>query len=247
MELLGYLRIARRWWYLILLPALVVAAYGLASYRPPGVAYAGYVRYIVGQPAALAATSGYDPNYYRWLTSEYIATALKDWVRTGDFAAAVSARLAAEGLETPAGALPGVLIAENSRSLLIVTVTWGDASQVPAILNAATEALAENAAVFPQLGGLAAEVVPLDTPSPGPIAPSLRSRLDLPLKIALGLALGVGLALAAHYLDPFVRDRHELEQMGLGVVGEIPAGGGRGPARPTRRPPSARGVSGTDE
>ena len=82
----------------------------------------------------------------------------------------------------------------------------------------------DNAAVFPQLGGLAAVVQPLDTPAVGPVAPSLRSRLDAPLKAALGLALGAALALAAHYLDPFVRSRRDLEALGLSVLGEIPRG-----------------------
>jgi capsular polysaccharide biosynthesis protein len=224
LDLITYLRVARRWWWLILLPALAAAAYGLATYRAPGVAYGASVRYLVGQPAGLGATTGYDPNYYRWLTSEYISSALKDWVRTGDFAEAVSARLAEAGLQIPAGAIQGALGSDNVRSVLVVFVTWGDAAQAPAILNAASGALAENAAVFPQLGGLAAEVVPLDVPSPGPIAPSLRSRLDLPLKVILGLALGVGLALAAHYVDPFVREKRELEELGLNVLAEIPRG-----------------------
>jgi capsular polysaccharide biosynthesis protein len=231
LELFIYLRIARRWWYLILLPALAVAAYGLATYHPPAMVYSASMRYMVGQPARLETTTGYDPNYYRWLTSEYISTALKDWVRTGDFAAAVSARLAAEGVDLPPGVVQGALGSDNVRSLLVVFVTWGDASQAPAILNAATAALRENAAVFPQLGGLAAEVVPLDTPVPGPVAPSLRARLDLPLKVAIGLALGVGLALAAHYFDPFIRDRRDLDQIGLTVLGEIPDGKRRGVAR----------------
>jgi capsular polysaccharide biosynthesis protein len=227
MEFREYLRIVRRWWWLILLPAVAAGAFGLATYRSPATAYSAGVRYMVGQPAGLEATTGYDPNYYRWLTSEYISTALKDWVRTGDFAAAVSARLAADGLDVPPGAVQGALGSDNVRSLLLVFVTAGDPAQVTAILNAAAHVLSDNASVFPQLGGLAAEVVPLDVPAPGPVAPSLRTRLDLPLKAAIGLALGLGLALAAHYFDPFVRDKRDLESLGLAVLAEIP----RGPER----------------
>ena len=40
--------------------------------------------------------------------------------------------------------------------------------------------------------------------------------------MALGLAAGVALALLAHYFDPFVRDRHDLEQLGLPVLGDLP-------------------------
>ena len=35
-------------------------------------------------------------------------------------------------------------------------------------------------------------------------------------------AAGLALALLAHYFDPFVRDRRDLEQLGLPVGGELP-------------------------
>lgn len=222
MELRTYLTLARRWWYLILLPPLIVAAYGLATYQPPITVYNAGVRYAVGQPAGLEDTAGYDPNYYRWLTSEYVATGLKDWVPTSAFAAAVSAQLAAAGVEVPAAALQGAIGADNARSILIVYLTWGAADQVPVIFDAISAALQDNAAVFPQLGGLAAAAVPLDAARVGAVAPGLRSRLDLPLKVAVGLAAGLALALLAHYFDPFVRDRRDLEQIGLAVLGELP-------------------------
>jgi capsular polysaccharide biosynthesis protein len=223
MELRDLLLILRRWWWLILLPAVAAAVYGAATYRPPATVYSASIRYTAGQPAGLDETTGYDPNYYRWLTSEYIATGLKDWVRTGSFAETVSAELANVGTPLVSGSLAGALGADNSRSILVVFVTWPDPTQAAAILNAATTVLQrDNALVFPQLGGLAAEVHPLDSPVAGPIGASLRARLDLPLKVALGLALGAALALAAHYLDPFVRSRRELEQLGMPVLGEIP-------------------------
>jgi capsular polysaccharide biosynthesis protein len=223
MELRQYFSILRRWWWLILIPPLIVGAYGLATYRAPGVTYSGALRYAVGQPAGLAETVGYDPNYYRWLTSEYIASGVKDWARGDAFTRAVSAELAARGVDIAAGPLRGAMAADNVRSMLTVYVTWPDPAQATAILDAATQVLqSQNAAIFPQLGGLAAEIVPLDAAAVGPVSPGLRARLDLPLKVALALAVGAGLALAAHYLDPFVRERRELEAMGLVVIGEIP-------------------------
>jgi capsular polysaccharide biosynthesis protein len=223
MELLDYWKLARRWWWLALIPPLIVGAYGLATYRAPGITYSGAVRYTVGQPAGTGGSSGFDANYYRWLTSEYIASGVKDWVRGEAFARAVSAELAARGVDISAAALRGGLAADNVRSMLTVYVTWPDPAQAVAIFEAATTVLqTQNAAVFPQLGGQATEVVPLDAPAVGPVSPGLRSRLDLPLKVALALGVGVALALAAHYLDPFVRERRELEAMGLGVIGEIP-------------------------
>jgi len=225
MELRDYFVIARRWWWLIVLPALVAGLYGAATYRPPAPTYSAAIRYTAGQPANLAASPGYDPNYYRWLTSEYIVTGLKTWVQTDNFAAAVSAELAAKGQSVSVGALRGALGSDSTRSILVVSFSSGDSSQVPAIFEAITTVLQrDNAAVFPQLCGMAAVVQPLDGPGVVVVAPSLRSRLDWPLQLAVGLVLGIGLALLAHYLDPFVRDRRDLDQLGLPVITEIPRG-----------------------
>jgi capsular polysaccharide biosynthesis protein len=226
LELKRLWKIAWRWGWLILLPALVVGAYSLVTYSPPAASYGMTLRFTAGQPETPAGESapGFDPNYYRWLASEYIVGGLKDWVRTGAFAQAVSAELAAQGLALPPEAVAGAIVAsDNARSILLVYLAGGDPAHLQVLAAAVTRVLqTQNAAVFPQLGGQAAVVTPLDAPSVAAVPPSLRSRLDLPLRLALALAAGAALALAAHYLDPFVRERAELERLGLAVVGEIP-------------------------
>jgi capsular polysaccharide biosynthesis protein len=223
MELKQYWNIALRWWWLILLPPLVVGVYGAATYRAPAPVYTTALRFTASRPPVSSAGPGFDPNYYSWLTSEYIVGGLKDWARTGNFAEAVSAELATRGTAIPAGAINPAIVTDNARSLLVVYLTWGDRDQLPVLAEAVSAVLQNrNAEVFPQFGGQAAIVVPLDKPSVGVAPPSLRTRLDLPLKVGLGLAVGVALALAAHYFDPYVRDREELERMGLSVIADIP-------------------------
>lgn len=229
MELLQYFKIVRRWWWLILLPTLVVSAYALATYHAPLGGYALSLRYTAGQPATLVESPNYDPNYYRWLTSEYIVNALKDWTRTGNFVAAVNAKLAASVPTMPPASLSG---ADNARSILVVYLSTSlndpqvATEQLRRTAEAVTAVLQEqNAEVFPQLGGQAAVVTPLDSPAPSAVPPSLREQLELPLKIGLGLAVGVALAFAAHYLDPFVREKDELERIGLHVMAELPKSG----------------------
>lgn len=223
MELRQLWKAARRWWWLIALPALVVGAYSTVTYRAPATSYGLVLRFTAGQPDA-APQPGYYGPYYRWLASEYIVGALKDWVRTGDFAERVSAALQAHGLAVPPASVAGAITAsDNQRSLLLVYLGGGDPEQLRAIAEAVTTVLREqNAAVFPQLGGQAAVVTPLDTPSVGPQPPGVRALLDLPLRLALALAFGVALALAAHYFDPFLREKSDLEKMGWKVVAEIP-------------------------
>jgi capsular polysaccharide biosynthesis protein len=228
MELRNYFKIVIRWWWLILLPPLVVGAYSLAKRQPAAVAYTTSLRFTAGQPGA-PVVGGYDPNYYRWLTSEYIIGGLKDWVRTGDFAKAVSADLATRGLSVSADSVAGAInFSDNARSILVVGLQWSDAQQLSVLAQSVTAVLqTKNAAAFPQLGGQAATVTPLDQAGIAPVLPSLRARFDIPLKVGLGLVVGLALALAAYYLDPFVREKSELESLGLPVVAEIPKGAKR--------------------
>jgi len=200
-----------------------VLGLGLATYRPAPPSYNAGVRFIVGQPPGAAAADLDEQRYYNWLTSEYIVNGLTDWVRGGNFAAAVSARLATQGIDAPPGVIQGGLAADNARSMLTISLTAGDPTMLSAMLEGVIAVLTEdNADALPQLGGQTAVLTQLDEPVVNPIGAGLRSQLDLPLRVALALFAGVGLALLAHYLDPAVRDRAEVERAGLPILAEIP-------------------------
>ena len=55
-----------------------------------------------------------------------------------------------------------------------------------------------------------------------PAPPPLTDRFGAVIRIGLGALAGIGLAFLAHYLDPFLRRREEVEALGLPVVGAIP-------------------------
>jgi capsular polysaccharide biosynthesis protein len=65
-------------------------------------------------------------------------------------------------------------------------------------------------------------VTPLDVPSIGSSSVGLRDSLDLPIRLILGVAVGFACAFLAHYLDPFVRERKDVEGLGINVIAEIP-------------------------
>lgn len=223
MELRQLWNILRRRWALALIPAVIVLVIGLATWRPAPPAYNAGVRFIVGQPPGAAAGEFDEQRYYNWLTSEYIVNGLTDWVRGGKFAEAVSKRLAAQGIDVPPGAIQGGLAADNARSMLTLSLTAADPVLLARMIDGAIAVLTEdNAAALPQLGGETAVLTQLDDPVVNPIGAGIRSQLDLPLRVALALVAGAGLALLAHYVDPAVRDRAEVEQAGLAVLGEIP-------------------------
>lgn len=253
MELRALWTVIVRRWPLVVAPFAVAAVLALAAYtlagalpgsirgllfaafpQPAPSGYSTAMRYAIGQPPEEVGSAFFeDPRYKAWLTSEYIANGLADWVRTGSFALAVGEELRAAGVAIDAGQLQGHIAADNQRSLLVVYIqNWPDAEQLKAIAEAATRVLqTRNREVFPQVGS-GAVVTPLDPVTVSVAPPGLSSRLNLPLRLGLALIAGVALAFLVDYLDPTVRSRAELEALGLGVLGEIPkskrAASGRG-------------------
>ena len=219
MEFRTFLKILRRYWYLVIIPPLLVGIFSLVTYRPPAGSYATTLRFSVGYAPEAQTTSLYDRKYPAWLTSEYIAGGLSDWAKTGDFAQAVADRA---GKSITAGEVAGSITSDHLRSIVVLYLNGGDPDKLAAIGESAVKVLqTRNNLVFPQNGD-GATVTALDGVVVAPAPPALRARLDIPIRIALALALGVVLAFVAYYFDPHIRDRSDLEAIGLNVVGEIP-------------------------
>ncbi len=207
----------------MLIPAAVVLLLGLVTYEAPAPAYTTGVRFIAGQTPAPQTDLKDEDRYYNWLTSEYIVNGLTDWVRGGEFAAAVSERLREQGHEIPPAAVQGGLVADNTRSMLTLSLSSGDPQGLALIMEGVIDVLTtQNAQALPQLGGDTAQLTQLDQPVVSPAPAGIRGRLELPLRILLALFVGVGLALLVEYLDPTYRDRQELQELGLAILGEIP-------------------------
>ena len=223
MEIKAYWKVLRRRWLLVAIPTIVALTIALATYRSPAQAYNVGVRFLVSQQPAPAAEQSDEEGYYTWLESEYIVNGLTDWVKGNQFAAAVRAELLEDGVDVPAGAIQGGLTVDNARSMLTLSLVHGEPVMLEAMMEAAITVLEEqNAAALPQLGGEPAVLVQLDEPVVQPLSAGIRNQLELPLRVGLALAAGVALAFVAEYLDPTVRDRDEVEALGLPIVGEIP-------------------------
>lgn len=219
MELRILLKILRRYWYLIIIPPLLVGVVTLITYHAPAPGYTATLRFSVGYAPEQQTTSLYDRQYPAWLASEYIAGGLSDWAKTGDFAQAVAAEA---GGEITAGEVAGTIVSDHLRSIVVLYLNGGNPDRLTAIGSAAIKVLQQrNSLVFPQ-NGEGAIVTALDGVTAVPAPASLRGRLDIPLRLALGLALGVALAFSAWYFDPRIRDRADAEAIGLNIIVEIP-------------------------
>lgn len=224
MELRQYWAVIRRWWWIPVLTVALVAALSLITQRPWQARLPTYV-------TALSFSVGVQPenpgdgeeNYYTALASEYLIDDLSEVVRGSEFAAAVSERLASQGIDIPPGALQGSTQAGKLHRILNVGISWGNPDELAVIGDAVAATLQESAPAFmPRLFAQNGAAYLVNRGGVTEIGPSLRDRLELPLRLLIALAAGVALAFLAEYLDNRVRSREDVERLGLAVMGEIP-------------------------
>ncbi|MGC9393844.1 MAG: hypothetical protein ACP5J4_03225 [Anaerolineae bacterium] len=217
------LKILLRWWWLALIPVVIVGGYTVLTYQRPGTPYQIVMNFTAGSEPAAVLSPDYD-RYYAWLSSEYIANALADIAKRGIFAENVATRLNGNGMVVDPRAIQGAIASDNAQSLFVIYLTWPDPEQLPHVADAVSAELTENgAAYFPQLRAIGNVARRVDTLQTAALPPSLRAQLLGPgLRILLALAVGIGLAALAHYFDPMVRERTELEGVGIEVLSSIP-------------------------
>jgi capsular polysaccharide biosynthesis protein len=223
MELKAYWRALRRRWPWLLIPAAAMLVVVLATYRPPPPLYHVGIRFATAQLPSSGATASDEERLANWQVAEYVAGTLTTWVRSGQFAALVSARLEGSGLTISPAEVQAAVASDNTRTLMTLYMTHPDRAILERLIAAGSDALVEeNALALPQLGGEPAELVQMDRAIINQVPPGIVRQLELPLRFLLALGIGVVLALAAEYLDPTIRDRESVEAMGLSLVGIIP-------------------------
>ncbi len=226
MELYTLWRIVWRRWWLVAIPTLVAAGFALVRYQAPQPVYTVGMRFTAAQAPDLEAmpdaTDPYeDTHYVPWLASEYLVNALAHWVQTTSFAEAVSAQLAAQGVEIDPAAL--AFASDNQRSVMGVYINWHDRAQLQQIAEAAAAVLqAQSADYFPQTAAGPVTVTRLDRIAVGEVPPSLVARVQPLLPVAVGLAAGLALAFLVAYLDPTIYTPDELDALDIDVLAAIP-------------------------
>jgi capsular polysaccharide biosynthesis protein len=229
MELRQYWRIVyKRLWIIIALVVIVsVSSLVLRPGRPA--LYQTSMRFTVAvEPESRGGDYYAYDRYYTWMASEYFVDELTEIVGSEAFARVVSEELANTGLDFPTGDLHGLMGADRKHRILTLHITWGEQAELEEIANAASKVLQKRSADFlGQLGTTDADIRLIDPPVVLPAGRSLKEKLDLPIRLLLALLAGVALAFLLDYLDDTVRNRAEVQTMGLAVLGEIPPLPGR--------------------
>jgi len=226
MELRTYFRILKRWWWIpagLVALTLVFSLITLRPWQPQSPTYTMGMSFSVGvKPQKLSNEFTYD-GYYSALSSEYLVDDFSELVKGSEFAAAVSQRLADEGIQVAPGQIQGSTQTGKLHRILNVTITDGDPERVQKIADAVAATMTEDADQFmPRLLEDQGAVYLVNRGGVVPVGPSLKQRLDLPLRLVLALLAGVGLAFLMEYLMPRVQTRRDLEKLGVAVLAEIP-------------------------
>jgi capsular polysaccharide biosynthesis protein len=224
MELMLFLGVLRRRWWLVLIPVVIVAAITIPDFlRDRGAVSGGFsatIHYSAAQ--VLEAIPNRDGDFQDvWLASELTVNALTDWVRTSTFVDELVSRAAAQGVEVNPGALG--IAADNERSIGQLTMSYPDSAVLQTLLNAAIDVLQTRTdQYFPQLGGQPAQVTILDVPQIAAAPPPITNRLAPFIRLGVALLAGVAIAFLIEYLDPTLRRREQIEALGLPIVGTLP-------------------------
>lgn len=215
--------ILKRLWLIVAIVTLLLVSY-LATAPRPATGYIASMRFVVGlQPEQSGGQYYTYDYYYTWLTAEYLADDFSEVVKSRAFAGDVAATA---GIDIPAGAIQGATSAGKLHRILTVTVSWPRADELDKISQGIAQVLKQHAnTYFQQLGTDTAVISLIDPPAVSAVGPSLRQKLDLPLRVLLGLILGVGLTFFLDYIDPTIRNRHDARELGLSLLGEIPTHG----------------------
>ena len=224
MELRQYWQIVKRRFWVPLGLLLLVGAFSLAFRQPAPVQYVAIARLLVDVPPLPDSQDmGFDPRLTAPQATEYLVDDFSVFV-TGDVVAqGVSRRLADRGIQIPPGLIQSSTSSQQLHRVVVVQVVWGDPEDAAAIVQAAIEFLQEEApAYFGRLGDKQPEVHLFDGPRVGLVPASLSQRLDLPLRLMLAVVAGIAVCFIWHYLDPTVRERADVEALGVRVMAQIP-------------------------
>jgi capsular polysaccharide biosynthesis protein len=223
LELLYFLKIMLRRWWLIAIPTGIAAIFALPQLMGSSgisLSYTAAFRYTAMQSMSAIERPAGDYQDI-WLSSELAINAFTDWVQGSRFREDVAERAQSLGASVDPG-LIGVA-ADNQRSLGQVFLSYPDGDALALIQQAAIDVLQTRShEYYAQLGGEPAAVVILDQSPVTAAPPALTDRFAPLLRIGLGVLAGIGLAALAHYLDPILRRREDIEALGLPLIASIP-------------------------
>jgi capsular polysaccharide biosynthesis protein len=239
MELQQWWRVLqRRWWIPVVLVVTTVGVSLMLAQRVNSEHTVQFRLAVSVPPEPREGPYFTYSGFYSWQASEYLTDDLSELLRSEMFARDVRAVLAQRGLPDVDPAIVQTARPQKTHRILSVTLNVPDPELGQRIADAIQTVITEKGREYvAQLGQAEAQVRLIDGPRVVPPTVGARSLLELGARAFLALLVGVGLAFLLHAVDPYFRERSEVEEtLGLPVLAAIPAERA-GRIRPTGRPP----------
>jgi len=220
MELIRYWQIVRRrWWLIISLLAIVGVVSLVTAGGSPPARYTATWRFNVGLAPVPPPNAEYTYNPLEiWQSSEYLMDDLASAVRGAEYARRVQAEWNKEG-----PSLAGIFAAATEYRVLTISATRHDSEQLAQIAHSAIAVLNRDVGELVGPLGEARPVLRLiDPPLVMPVGPSLKDKLDVPIRLGLALLAGIAGAFVLDYVDASVRAPGEVEELGIAILARIP-------------------------
>lgn len=211
-------------WQLALAASVIATAILLATFRPILLPQQTYVNFLVGQDPLDSSYVNDEERYYFWVTSEYVAIALRDWANGSEFLTELRWRLWVQGYRFELEELDELLQWSVNSTNVFVRVEHVDAEMTRLVAQeAAATFLAYDSAKIPQLNLSRASVKQIDySLTVEETAPTIRKQLELPLRLMAGLGVGPLLLVFIARRNSAYATAATIEALGLPLVGEIP-------------------------
>ncbi len=225
MELKTYLNVVwkRIWIPLVLVTVVIAVSLWMQTEPPPQ--YVATMRFIVSvKPEREAQGFSYD-GYYAAIASEYTVDDFSGVISSEAFTQDINRYL--ESMDSPirltAGTVRNTVTSDKLHRILTITIVWPNPNEL-AVIGEAIAAAVENEGpryleILSAFGGVVQLIDPPSSPSQVP--PPLTDQLDIPIRIGLALAMSGVLIFLLEYFDNRIRERSDLESLGIPVLAEV--------------------------
>ncbi len=233
MELRHYFDILRRSWPIVVGLPLLVALLTIALWFVLPGRYGTLVAMLITQQQiatnqADAILPDYN-NFNSWAASEYIVDDMLQLVETRRFAQDIVDYVQQQhGVALDVEQVRRGLDAERKHRTVYLTVEANQRDHATWIAQGAVEVLRQRGLEYwNRQDSAQLSVSVLDAPEGASrVGGAIGLALDLAIRTLLALLLAIGVAFLRYYLDTSVRQRDDVEALGLPVVGTIPVAKG---------------------
>lgn len=240
MELSDYFSVIRRRWRVIVgLFALVFAVALFFAFRGPR-SYEAQTRLAVSvgdaqtaatargplpPPTADQAPYSYYREYYLWLASEYLADDLSEIIQSEAFAKDIAAYLKED---VDPASIRDVVRVRKTHRILDMSVQGSSPERARRLAEGIVATVRDKGHLYlAQLATPLGQIVALDEPRVRSATTTGSLVADVGLRALLALLVAIFGAFIVEYLDTTLRTRRDVQRnLGLPVLGEIPAGSG---------------------